>query len=79
MYGMLATGVANRAVTTRAVNIPDPPAGADLQQAAPLPRVTLPPSATAPALNQNVARVAWDMAATNLTIAGLSLTQRKKT
>jgi hypothetical protein len=34
MYQMLATGVADRTVTTQDLNIPDPPAGADPQMAA---------------------------------------------
>ncbi len=43
MYETLASGVADRTVTTQDLNIPDPPEGADPQMAAG-PRFALPPS-----------------------------------
>jgi hypothetical protein len=57
MYETLATGVADRTVTTQDLNIPDPPAGADPQMAAGV-RLDTPPAlpangfaATGPAAN----------------------------
>jgi hypothetical protein len=81
MYESLASGLANRTVTTQDLNIPDPPEGADPQRAAPLSHVT-PPAAPAPgsaALNQNVGIMAWDAALADLFPTGPSRTQRKRT
>jgi hypothetical protein len=45
MYATLATGVADRTVTTTDLNIPDPPAGADPQMAAGFRSDSTPPAA----------------------------------
>jgi hypothetical protein len=78
MYEILAAGTTARAVTVPALNVPDPPAGAGPQSAARLK--TPPPSTPAlPALNQNVALMAWDLAVADLTQKPLGGTYRKRT
>jgi hypothetical protein len=85
MYATLEAGTANRNLTTADLNVPDGDGRGPAGLHARVLRPALPPSpgATAvpalPSLNQNMGLMAWDRAVADLSWAGLTRTQRKRT
>jgi uncharacterized delta-60 repeat protein len=81
MYATLAAGTANRNLNVADLNVPDADGGgssglhARQIRSAPTTLATLP----SPALNQNVAIMAWDAAITELFSTGFNRSQRKRT
>jgi hypothetical protein len=83
MYATLAAGTANRNLTTADLNVPDSDGGGPAGLHARVLRPAPPPAASramaSPSLNQNVGLMAWDLAVADLSLAGLTRTQRKRT
>jgi hypothetical protein len=83
MYATLAVGMSNRCLNVADLNVPDGdgggPAGLHARLARPVP---CPAAATAlapPSLSQNVGLMVWNLAVADLSWAGLTRTQRKRT
>jgi hypothetical protein len=78
MFETLAAGTAARNVSAADLNIPDSPAGADPQSAAPLPHGVAAPVPAPQTPSQNVALMAWDAAMADLVPAGVIRTKRNR-
>jgi hypothetical protein len=81
MYATLGAGTANRNLTVADLNIPDADGGGAsglharvFRQAPPPPTAAVPTS-----LNQNIGLMVWDLAVADLSGAGFSRAQRKRT
>jgi hypothetical protein len=83
MYATLGAGTAKRNLTVADLNVPDGDGGGSAGLHARLAPPVLPPAAaTAPAppsMSQNVGLMVWDLAVADLSWAGLTRTQRKRT
>jgi hypothetical protein len=83
MYATLGAGTANRNLTTADLNVPDADGGGSSGLHARVPRLAPPPTAAAtaapPTSNPNVGLMVWDLAVADLSWAGLTRMQRKRT
>ena len=78
IYATLGAGTANRNLTVTDLNVPDADgggtAGLHARVARPVPIL----AAAFPSLEQNIALMAWDLAVSDLSRAGISRTQRNR-
>jgi hypothetical protein len=79
MDATLAAGTANRDVTAADLNVPDTDGGGASGLHARVFHPEPPPPAAPPSWNQNVGLMLWDLAVADLSWAGLTRTQRKRT